>query len=80
MASKSSISEQEQRTYIKFCSLLKDSNKNIHNDLVKVCGDQALPYSTVRKWAQLFREGRNSIEDEPRIGGSKSVTCDPQLS
>ena len=56
MASKSSIIELEQRAYIKFRSLLKDSNRNIHNDLVEVSGDQALAYSTGRRWARLFRE------------------------
>ena len=79
MASKSSIIEQEQRAYIKFRSLLKDSNRNIHNDLVGVCGDQALAYSTVRRWVRLFREGRDSIEDEPRAGRPKSATCEPLI-
>ena len=79
MASKSSVIEQEQRAYIKFRSLLKDSNRNIHNDLVKVCGDQALAYSTVRRWVQLFREERDSIEDEPRTGRPKSATCEPSI-
>ena len=68
MALKSSIAEQEQRGYIKFRSLLKDSNRNIHNDLVEVCGDQPLAYSRIRRWVQLFREGRDSIEDVPRTG------------
>ena len=79
MASKSSVIEQEQRVYIKFRSLLKDSNRNIHNDLVEVCGDQALAYSTVIRWAQLFRDGRDSIEDEPRTGRPKSSTCEPSI-
>ena len=79
MASKSSIIEQEQRVYIKFRSLLKDSNRNIHNDLVEVCGDQVLAYSTVRRWAELFREERDSIEDEPRTGRPKPATCEPSI-
>ena len=79
MASKWSVIEQEQRAYFKFRSLLKDSNRNIHNDLVEVCGDQTLAYSTVRIWAQLFREGRDSIEDEPRTGRPKSATCEPSI-
>ena len=78
MASKSSIIEQEQRAYIKFRSLLKDSNRNIHNDLVEVCGDRALAYSTVRRWAQLYREGRESAEDETVRPKSAQVIC--QLS
>ena len=76
MASRSSIIEQEQRAHIKIRSLLKDSNRNILNDLVEVCGDQALAYSTVRRWAQLFREGRESVKDEPRTGRPKSATGD----
>ena len=76
MASKSSFIEQKQRAYIKFRSLLNDSNRNIHNDLVEVCGDRGLAYSTVRRLAQLFREGRESVEDEPRTGRAKSATGD----
>ena len=79
MASKSSIIEQEQRAYIKFRSLLKDSNRNIHNDLVEVSGDQALVSSTFRRWAQLFREGRDSIEDEPRTCRPKFAICEPSI-
>ena len=52
---------------------------NIHNDIVEVCGDQALAYSTVRRWAQLFREGRDSIHNEPRTGKPKSATCKPSI-
>ena len=43
---------------------------------MELCGDQALAYSTVGRWAQLFRDGRDSIEDEPRTGWHKSDTGD----
>ena len=68
MASKSGFPEEEQRSYIKFRTLLQESSKNIFEDLVKVCGDDGLSYPTVRRWAQRFREGRESIEDDPRSG------------
>ena len=81
MASKSSIIEEEQRAYIKIRSLLKGSqNRNILNDLVEDCRDQALAYSTVRRWAQLFREGRESVEDEPRTGRRNLLQVICQLS
>ena len=76
LASISSIIELEQRAYIKFCSLPTDLNRNIHNDLVEVCGDRALAYYTLRGWAQLFREGKESIEDEPCTGRPISATGD----
>ena len=62
-----------------FVHCLKDSNRNIHNELVEVCGDQALAYFTVRRWAQLFREGRDSNEDEPRTGRPKSAICEHSI-
>ena len=46
---------------------------------MEVCGDQDLAYSMVRKWAQLFREGRESVEDEPRTGRPKSATSDSSI-
>ena len=36
----------------------------------------ALPYSTVIDWARRFREGRESIEDEPRAGRPLSSASD----
>ena len=54
MASKSSNLEQEQRAYIKFRTVLNDSYKNIHADLITVCGDEALSFSTVKRWGKLF--------------------------
>ena len=43
---------------------------------MEVCGDRALAYSTVRRWAQLYREGRESAEEEPRTVRPKSTTGD----
>ena len=52
---------------MKIRSLLGDTPKNIHRDLVTVYGDQASSESTV-KWSLRFREGRVSIGDNPRMG------------
>ena len=43
MASKSSAIEHEQRAYIKFRSLMKDSNKNFKMILLKFVGIKPLP-------------------------------------
>ncbi|KAI6659515.1 Histone-lysine N-methyltransferase SETMAR-like [Oopsacas minuta] len=80
MASCSNFSEIEQRTYIKFRMLLEISSNAIHEDLVAVCGDEALYYSTVRRWVNLFRDGRSSVEDAPRSGGPKLSTNEDKTS
>ncbi|KAI6660732.1 hypothetical protein LOD99_10287 [Oopsacas minuta] len=62
------------KSVLKFWHLLEGSNRNIHNDLLDVCGDQVVAYSTVRRWPQLFRERRETIEDEPWTGRPTSAT------
>ena len=57
MASKSSNIEQEESAYMKLRSNLKDTNMNIHTDLINACGDEALSFTTVKRWDKLIREG-----------------------
>ena len=52
------------------------SAKEIHNDLLEVYTDDALPYSTIVDWARRFREGRDSIEDGAKIGRPVSAASD----
>ncbi|KAI6656110.1 Transposase [Oopsacas minuta] len=68
MTSKSNEFLLEQRTYIKIRSLLGDTPRNINKDLVQVYGGEACSESTVKKWSLRFREGRVSVEDDPRMG------------
>ena len=65
MASCPNFSELEQRTFIKFRfrTILEIPPKSIHDELVTICGEDALFYSTVRRWVSLFREGRTSVQD-----------------
>ena len=76
MDSKNTALKLEQRVYVKIRTLLKVSATNIHKDLLEVYHDGALPYSTVVDWARRFREGRESIEDEPRAGRPLSSASD----
>ncbi|XP_065651074.1 protein GVQW3-like [Hydra vulgaris] len=55
-------------TYIKTRALLGVSAQAISDELVLVHGNQASKYSTVAKWATLFKDGRESLEDDPRSG------------
>ena len=80
MTSKSSNLEHEQRAYIKFRTVLNDSYKNIHADLITVCGDEALAFSTVKRWGKLFRDGRETIEDWPRPGRPQSAVCEYSIT
>ncbi|XP_065664642.1 protein GVQW3-like [Hydra vulgaris] len=58
----------EYRAYIKTRGLLGVSAQAITDELVLVHGDQASKYSTVVKWATLFKDGRENLEDDPRSG------------
>ena len=41
--------------------------------MVKAYGDDAPKYPTIVKWAQMFKFGRESLEDEPRSGGPRTA-------
>ncbi|KAI6655509.1 hypothetical protein LOD99_2008 [Oopsacas minuta] len=80
MASCPKFSELEQRTYIKFRTILEIPPKSIHDELATICGEDTLSYSTVRRWVSLFREGRTSVQDAPRPGAPKLATNNDKLS
>ena len=70
----SQISRSDQRSYIKI-----ERGKNptkIPNDLHELCGDSVVDRSTVSRWAARFREGRVSIQDDPRSGRPVTATDD----
>ncbi|XP_035214373.1 uncharacterized protein LOC118188118 [Stegodyphus dumicola] len=41
-----------------------------YRELVEACGTNPLPYSTVARWVQAFRSGRNETADLQRTGQS----------
>ncbi len=58
----------EQHSVIK-CLLQKNETKTeIMNELTSVYGMHALQSTTVKKWAGLFRNGRESVGDDARAG------------
>ena len=80
MASCPNYSEIEQRTYVKFRTILEIPAKSIYEELAMICGEDSLSYSTVRRWVNLFREGRASVQDAPRPGAPKLATNSDKLS
>ena len=69
MASSGSHNKLEQRSYIKIRALLGNTTNSIYPDMVQVYSMKgALSYPAVRRWAQRFRIGRDSFEDDLRSG------------
>ncbi|KAL1132425.1 hypothetical protein AAG570_010380 [Ranatra chinensis] len=68
------VSVEVQRSYIKIESLRGKTPTEIHSALREVCGDQTVDRSTVSRWANRFREGRVSVQDDQRSGRPKTAT------
>ena len=49
-------------------TLLNISARAIHQELLLIQPDTAYSYSVVSFWSKRFREGRESVEDDPRPG------------
>ena len=65
---------EDQRSYIKIETLRDKTPTEIHNALREVCGEQTVDRSAVSRWATRFREGRLTINDDPRPGRPKTST------
>jgi transposase len=75
----SQISRSDQRSYIKIETLRGKNPTEIHNALHEVCGDSVVDRNTVSRWASRFREGRVSIQDDPRSGRPLRATDDTSV-
>ena len=69
----------EYRSYIKTRALLEISTKDIYQELEDAYPGQAPSYRCIAKWAQLFREGRESLEDDPRSGRPITAHTDENI-
>ena len=70
----------EQRVYCKIRSQLGFPPTEIHADLQKVYGNSALKYATVCKWVRCFNDGRESIENDPRVVRPVSVLTEKNVA
>ena len=80
MASRPNFSELEQQTYIKFRTILEIPPKSIHEELVTICRDDALSYSTIRRWVNIFGESSVSVEDALHPEAPKLATNQDTLT
>ena len=71
------MSIEEQRAYVKIETLRGTSPTTILLSLEQVCGESALSRERVFEGAKRFREGRETIEDDPRPG-RPTTTTDPK--
>jgi histone-lysine N-methyltransferase SETMAR len=70
----------EQRVYCKIRAQLRFLSTEIHADLQKVYGNGALKYATICKWVRCFNNGRESIENDPRVGRPVSVLTEKNVA
>ena len=70
----------EQRVYCKIRAQLGFLPTEIQADLHKVYWNGALKYITVCKWVCRFNDGRESIENNPRVGGLVSVLTEKNVA
>ena len=70
----------EQSIYCKIQAQLGFLPTEIHADLQKVYGNGALKYATVCKWVRCFNDGRESIENDPRVGRPVSVLTEKNVA
>ncbi|KAJ4448109.1 hypothetical protein ANN_10121 [Periplaneta americana] len=71
-------SAMEQRVNIKFCYKLGKTATETHGMLVQVYGREAVSRKCVYEWFKRFREGKETIEDEPR-SGRPSTSRTPEM-
>ena len=70
----------EQRVYCKIQAQLRFQPTEVHADLQKVYWNDALKYATVCKWVHRFNDGRESFENDPRVGRQVSVLTEKNVS
>ena len=70
----------EQRYAIKLCVKLKKSATETFASLTEVYGDVTLSRTMVFKWHKAFKEGRESVEGDPRSGRPISSKNDQNVA
>lgn len=50
-----------------------------HEDMEQALAENSSSYANVKKWASEFKWGRNSTENDPRLGCPKTTSTDKQV-
>jgi len=69
----------EQKINLKFCYKLGKTPKETYAMLVRVYEDQAVSMKCVYEWFARFREGRESVSDNPRSGRPATSVSDENI-
>ena len=62
------VTNDDQRAYIKIETLCGKTATEIHDSRMEVCAVEIVDKSTISRWAQRFRERRLSIENDQKSG------------
>ena len=73
------VTNGDQRAYIKIEILRGETPAEIHNSLMEVCCVENVDRSTISRWAQCFHEVRLSIENDPKSGQPRTLTDDQSV-
>jgi histone-lysine N-methyltransferase SETMAR len=68
------MSKTEYRAVIKFFVKEGITPNEIHSKFIKFHRDASPSFSTIKKWADKFKRGHTSPQDDPRKGHPKSAT------
>ena len=70
------MTDIENRAVVKYLVLKKMKPKEIYEDMLATLEDKAPSYATMKRWASLFKHGRESLKDDPRSGRPSSSVND----
>jgi len=73
------VTNDDQCAYIKIETLCRKTPTEINSLLMEVCGVETVDRSTISRWAQHFREGRLSIDNDPKSGQPRTSTDDQSV-
>ena len=66
-----------QCTVIEFLVKEEIPAADIHHRLQRVYGDVCMGARSVGRWAQHFKDGNTSIQDQPRSGRPRTASTEP---
>jgi hypothetical protein len=66
-------SSSGQKLAVKFCFKAGKSATEIVEMVRAVYGDEALTQCNIFRWCERFREGREDVQDDPRVVASLSL-------
>ena len=73
------MEKTEIRVVIKYVHLKGMTASEIHDDMLRTLAQSAPSYATVTRWIREVKRGRDSVEDDPRLGRPSIATTKDNL-